>query len=335
MKPTDHITEDQPTPQERLDLKRAFDLRHAPEPDVDAAWQRQMARDFGQKPGRPASRRWMLWVAAAAAVVLLIVVLWPDGSTPTREGQVFTANDEAPEVRMEYRGEEKSLTSPAVAFHPVASSAEPENITVTTSRGKTLQLSLPDGTKVWLNADSKLVFPERFVGQQRRVEFSGEAYFEVSHDARHPFVVSTPYLQTTVLGTSFNLRAYSGSDASVVLVEGKVAVSNGSDPVLTLEPNQQASLTADGKLSAHSVDPYPLTQWKEGFFYFNESSLRSIMQELGRWYNVNVVFESSSLMNVRLHFVAERTLRVNEIVRRLNALKVARFSLEDNAIVIK
>ena len=209
----------------------------------------------------------------------------------------------------------------------------PSVILMTTPRGKDCHLTLADGTRVWMNADSQLEFPEQFNGTRRTVRLHGEAYFEVAKDRRHPFVVETDYLTTTVLGTSFNVRAYSQNDASVALVEGSVSVKSGRENML-LKPGQLVQV-ANGKLKAESVNTYGYTQRKDGYFYFTDDTMRGIMAELGRWYNKTVVFEEASDMDIRLHFVADRTQSLPQIINSLCEMDGVDIELGSDEIVVK
>ena len=199
-------------------------------------------------------------------------------------------------------------------------------------RGHDYHLTLADGTQVWLNAESRLEFPDRFNGNTREVRLEGEAYFEVKRDAKRPFIVHTDYLTTRVLGTAFNVRARSRRDASVTLVSGRVQVGAG-DLAKVLSPGEQAALSGS-QLAVKSVDTYPIIQWKEGFFYFDNQSLFFIMQELARWYGVNVSFDDTSKMQVRLHFVVERSKSLREAIANLNALGVVHAEIEGNMVII-
>jgi ferric-dicitrate binding protein FerR (iron transport regulator) len=188
-----------------------------------------------------------------------------------------------------------------------------------------------------MNADSQLEFPEHFSGARRTVRLTGEAYFEVAKDRKHPFVVESPYFTTTVLGTTFNVRAYSPSDASVALVEGRVSVKpNAGGRALVMNPGQLASMKAGQKgLSLTTVDTYSYTQRKDGFFYFPDDTMREIMVELGRWYNKTVVFEEAGDMDMRLHFVAERSQSLPQIINSLSEMDGVDIVLGSNEIVVK
>lgn len=317
----------------------------------------------GSKEQGSTVRKLLATVAAVAACALLLFWLWPS-DVKEQEGQgkesaitLLAQTDDGDDVTMrveqgewnetdskkQEQGERRVVTDSHVDFQAGAAGQGARKkgqemasvVLMTTPRGKDCHLTLSDGTRVWLNADSKLEFPEQFRGARRTVRLSGEAYFEVAKDSRHPFVVETEYLTTTVLGTSFNVRAYTVSDASVTLVEGRVQVASPSvrKPVV-LKPGQRLDVVGS-RFSMNTVNTYAYTQRKEGFFYFPDDTMRQIMVELGRWYNKAVVFEDASHMNLRLHFVAERTQSLAEIVNSLSEMDGVNIELGSNEIVVK
>lgn len=317
----------------------------------------------GSKDQGSMFRKLLATVAAVAACALLLFWLWPSG-VKEQVGQskesaitLLAQTDDGDDVTMhveqgewnetgskkQEQGERRVVTDSHVDFQAGAAvqgagkkgQEMASVVLMTTPRGKDCHLTLSDGTRVWLNADSKLEFPEQFRGARRTVRLSGEAYFEVAKDSRHPFVVETEYLTTTVLGTSFNVRAYTVSDASVTLVEGRVQVASPTvrKPVV-LKPGQRLDVVGS-RFSMNTVNTYAYTQRKEGFFYFPDDTMRQIMVELGRWYNKAVVFEDASHMNLRLHFVAERTQSLAEIVNSLSEMDGVDIELGSNEIVVK
>lgn len=185
--------------------------------------------------------------------------------------------------------------------HPAVANNE-----VTTRNGATSTLQLPDGTRVWLNADSKLVYPETFVGQQREVTLSGEAYFDVSSNNLHPFVIHTEKLNIQVLGTAFNVKSYPQDDiVEATLVRGKIAVSQKDLPAekVILTPNQKLTFNkADilPRLQVSNLQPtdgslMAETAWVQHKMVFNNTSLASIAQILERRFNVQFVFDNESV----------------------------------------
>ena len=134
-------------------------------------------------------------------------------------------------------------------------------------RGETFKVVLSEGTEVFLNSDSRLAYPTIFKGKERVVSLEGEAYFKVTKDAKHPFIVKSGNLQVRVLGTEFNVRSYSPTDVRVTLITGKVAVSDtcGIHSV-EMMPGQSAQLSSDGTFAVNEVDIESFLYWKEGFF---------------------------------------------------------------------
>ncbi|WP_051292816.1 FecR family protein [Olivibacter sitiensis] len=172
-----------------------------------------------------------------------------------------------------------------------------------TPKGGTYQVTLPDGSRVWLNADSKLRYPSRFDGKERIVELEGEAYFDVSHrlpavgnrqTRTTPFIVNTRGQQVQVLGTEFNISAYADEeDTKTTLVSGAVKVSQltTGNPQL-LKPGQQ-SIISEAGIQVKTVDVAAATAWKEGKFSFEGKSFGQVMKELARWYDLELVYEGA------------------------------------------
>ncbi|QNL51671.1 FecR domain-containing protein [Olivibacter sp. SDN3] len=173
-----------------------------------------------------------------------------------------------------------------------AETIEHQLLELITPRGGTYQLTLPDGSKVWLNAASSLRYPATFKGEKREVYLSGEAYFEVASKKDQPFVVQSAKQQVKVLGTSFNISAYQEEvGVRTTLVEGSVAITNfQSDKIVQLQPGKQC-LVDEGKTSISDIDVAAATAWKDGLLNFNETELRELMNQLSRWYNVSVEYQ--------------------------------------------
>lgn len=171
------------------------------------------------------------------------------------------------------------------------------NHTVSTPKGGQYQLTLSDGTRIWLNAATSIRFPAVFSDTIRSVELCGEAYFEVAHDAGRPFQVRSDGQLITVLGTRFNLAAYSDEPATrTTLLEGKVKVMTTSPhgqertgEGKILKPGQQSLLTG-GLMQIANVDPENSVAWKNGYFRFDKADIRSVMRQIARWYDVEVEY---------------------------------------------
>src|SRR6188768_533965 len=168
--------------------------------------------------------------------------------------------------------------------------------TVTTPRGGQYQLLLADGSRVWLNSASSIRFPVSFNGNERRVEVSGEAYFEVAKDPSMPFKVDVDGKnEIEVLGTHFNINSYADEGSiKTTLLEGSVKVTSlktGESKLIT--PGQQAQLNTDGQITINKADPDKVMAWKNGYFNVDGADTKTVMQLLSRWYDVDVVYEGA------------------------------------------
>jgi len=204
--------------------------------------------------------------------------------------------------------------------------------TIMIPRGGEYQLVLEDGTKVWINAASSLSFPTRFEGKDRRVELTGEAFFEVAHNAQKPFIVQSNDLQIEALGTSFNVYSYSDEPSTrTTLVEGKVRVHLGGQ-VHMLKPGKTAE-SANGKVSIRNANIEQETGWRSGVFSFNNTGIREVMNQLGRWYDVDVKFEEGVLSN---HITGEisRSDSLKTALEKLAYTGGAKFAIENNSVIV-
>lgn len=172
--------------------------------------------------------------------------------------------------------------------------AHPAQLTmnkITTPKGGQYQVRLPDGSKVWLNASSSIRFPSVFAAGERNVEITGEAYFEVAKDKSKPFKVKFNQSEVLVLGTSFNIMAYTEENASkTTLVEGSVSVRNLGRNA-KLKPGQQAAVLATGLIKTKFTPVEEAVAWKNGEFYFQDASVEEVMRQLSRWYNVGISYQ--------------------------------------------
>ncbi|MGN6418800.1 MAG: FecR family protein [Pseudobacter sp.] len=206
---------------------------------------------------------------------------------------------------------------------------------VTPLRG-TYQLELSDGTKVWLNAASSLRFPVVFTGEDRTVEVTGEAYFDVAHNPNRHFVVKVMNNKEPVtviaLGTGFNVSAY-GDEENIrtTLVNGIVKVT-ASGKEKTLKPGQQLTVSDKDKLELKTVETDRVVAWKNGIFDFEEDHLRDILRQLGRWYGVQV---EGQVPDKYLTGVVRRNVNLSEVLKMLeSATKGVGFTIEENSIKV-
>lgn len=177
-------------------------------------------------------------------------------------------------------------------YHPLYANGNDEGTnTLATEKGETYQVNLPDGSLVYLNAASTLSYSTRLLQNgQRRIRLSGEAYFEVAKDAEHPFIVESPGQKIQVLGTHFNISAYPDEPVSKTnLLEGSVSVNDKA----ILRPGEQATVNASGNIDVTEKDVEEAIAWKNGKFVFDYENLESVMRKLSRWYDVEVVYQTS------------------------------------------
>jgi len=211
--------------------------------------------------------------------------------------------------------------------------------TIETPRGGQYQINLPDGTRVWLNAETKLKFPVTFAGKkQRKVELSGEAYFEVSKltedGARMAFVVASRGQEIEVLGTHFNVNAYSDEDyTKTTLLEGAVRVSRLVNPQSArLIPGQQATL-GPTTLKLKNVDTEQAVAWKNGQFMFSNVPLQQVMKEVSRWYNVDVEYRGD-FSGVVIGGGVSKFTNIKEVLDVLELAGKVSFKIEGKSIIV-
>ncbi|WP_439696779.1 FecR family protein [Mucilaginibacter sp. AW1-7] len=203
--------------------------------------------------------------------------------------------------------------------------------TISTPRGGQYQVILPDGSKVWLNAASSLKFPTTFVGNQRNVELTGEAYFEVAKNPSKPFAVNVGTLNVKVLGTHFNINAYADEDnIKTTLLEGVVQLTSGNSHNL-LKPDEQGIVKGDN-IQVVEVDAERAVAWKNGFFDFNRASIKDIMKQLSRWYNVEVVY-NGKISDDEFMGRIERNVKLSHVLHVLE-LSHVHFKVEDKKITV-
>jgi len=207
--------------------------------------------------------------------------------------------------------------------------------TLSTPRGGQYQLVLPDGSHVWLNAVSSIRFPTAFVGKERNVEITGEAYFEVTPDKTKPFTVSVNGMKVEVLGTQFNINAYEDEgEIRTTLLEGSVKINKDGKTSL-LKPGQQASVNKNGNIDVTDhVDLDAALAWKNGIFLFKKNDMETIMRQVSRWYDADIVFENK----IPGYFVATgipRTMPVSKLLKALEMAGGVHFEIDGKKILVK
>lgn len=219
-------------------------------------------------------------------------------------------------------------------------SPENKNVTATaynkieTPNGGRYNVQLPDGTKVWLNAASSLKYPTAFLSlKERRVELSGEAYFEVSHDEKLPFRIKTSKQLVEVLGTHFNINAYADEEKEKTTVfQGIVSINSRT----ILYRWQQAMVTGSGNtISVEDVDPEEVVDWKNDDFIFQKGGdFKSAMRKIARWYDVDIVYERSTLPKIEVGGWISRRKKIAIVLKSIEALGKVHFRLEGRRVIV-
>ncbi len=205
--------------------------------------------------------------------------------------------------------------------------------TISTPKGGQYQLELPDGSQVWLNATSSIHFPTSFIGTERRIEVTGEAYFEITRNPNMPFIVTVNNAEVQVLGTHFNVNAYSDEDnVKTTLLEGSVKFVNDGNTNI-LKPGQQAQLTKERTTKVVSnVDVDEVVAWKNGMFDFDNAGIETVMRQLSRWYDVEIEYKGK---NDDL-FIAEmrRNINLSDALKALELTGKVKFDIQGKKIIV-
>ncbi|QJB32474.1 FecR domain-containing protein [Chitinophaga oryzae] len=327
--------------------------------DVGADWEAVQAR----ATAAPSARRpvWMkvaAWSAAAAAVITGIVLLYPQSATVTDariiadqshtfhndvlpgsnqavlqlgNGKTVTLGSQAGNTITEADGTTIRRDSGSLVYADAGDSAPTGLYNTLTTRAGQYQLTLEDGTKVWLNAASSLTFPVHFSGAERKVTLTGEGYFEVAANTRQPFKVTVNQVDVLVLGTQFNIGAY-GPAVKTTLVSGTVKVQLPGQRSWQLSPGQQASVQ-QAQVSITNADTEKAIAWKEGIFYFKDDDFRDIMEQVARWYDLELEFKGP-LPAKKISGNISRQARLSQVLEMLNYVSGAHFDVRGRTVSV-
>lgn len=330
-------------------------------PEVSAnVWEKL---EVNTKAGRPAKiYKFSKWLSVAAAILLLVAgVLFfhhkpqehglasrrdrykndiPPGANKAvltlANGSVIVL-DKAENGIVTVQGQTiiSKVNNGLLTYKPSASNnAIIQYNTVSTPKGGEFGVVLPDGTRVWLNAESSLKFPTDFAGKQRVVELTGEAYFEVTKNKKMPFNVSTKDVTVEVLGTHFNVNAYNDeATVKTTLLEGSVKYRSGKSQVLLI-PGQQSSFNKQtGITGVMKVDTDEVIAWKNGNFTFGSEDIQSTLRKLSRWYNVDVVYEQN-VPSKAIWGTVSKFDNVSEVLKMIELTGVAHFEISGRRITV-
>lgn len=333
-------------------------LRWFQQLDADRALQTYKVRySDSKKKDRSRQRFWLFGAAASIVVAVAGVYFFYDSSALDQKGEntaSVIAADVAPggnkAVLTLADGNQIDLKSAVdgnvaqqggasvikkgdgITYHVSENPSAPSYNKITTPRGGQYQLTLADGTKVWLNAASSLHFPTQFQGAERTVELNGEGYFEVAKNLGLPFKVITRSAEIQVVGTHFNISDYDEEGVSkTTLLEGKVRVKSHKETTV-LSPGQQAQITTSGAIKMVQVDAEEAMAWKNGQFIFNNTPIQSIMQQVARWYDVDVVYQENISGNFNGHI--PRDVSLTKLLRLLEFTKRVHFKLDGKKLIV-
>ena len=335
-------------------------------PDVEKEWKKFRSERMGIHDNVFTVKRKWIWSAAAVLFVGFLSAVTLFDYNENREKEItsaenyqgdyiikdngnilaFQAND-GPKVVMigDSKHEMKPIESkmecgnvkadPEKAIVCPLSNLEAATRTITTPRGATYEITLADGTVVRLNGDSRLSFPTAFIGKERTVTLEGEAYFKVTGDKEHPFVVHSQRLTTTVLGTEFDIKDYDDTPAEVTLVTGTVKVKpNGEESKdITLDPDRYVRIIKGHDLCALKCDAKQRTKWTEDLFSYHNVQLLTVLKDMGRWYNVDIEMRDTTISEYPVNLEISRTCSLKDITDKLSSLGFITVSLEDGKIV--
>lgn len=237
--------------------------------------------------------------------------------------------------------EVKKLDNGLIAYQTNQDIAASDKVyfnTISTPRGGEYQITLADGTKVWLNAASSIRFPTSFRGADRQVQITGEVYFEVAHNAAKPFKVTAGRSAIEVLGTHFNVNAYEDEvQVRTSLIEGSVKVyavdETDQQLMKILQPGQQARMNKKGRINVvNNIDTEEVMAWKNGLFVFKSTDLSSIMRQLSRWYDVDIHYKT----NVGMQFTGQitRNNNVSKVLEMLELTGEVKFKVEGKQVIV-
>ncbi|QEH39682.1 FecR family protein [Chitinophaga sp. XS-30] len=324
-----------------------------PEVDYEAVYQSIL-----QQPAK--RRRLFPFRYAAAAAVLLVLAgglfLWPETDKQTaptsaqlQDGDVAPGNNKAVLTLADgsvvtldstgnqviTRGHTRVMQQNGqLVYQAQHAEAGLQYHRLSTPRGGRFRLTLPDGTKVWLNSASSIRYPTAFTGEQRIVELEGQGYFEVAKNAQQPFKVMVNTMEVQVLGTHFDVMAYKDeATVNTTLLEGSVQVKDGAAQQL-LKPGQQAVLDQESRtITVQEADVSKIIAWKNGLFVFNNMPLTSILREVARWYDVDIVYQATPGTELYGGGIS-RNLNLSGVLDLLEASGFNHFSIEGRKVIV-
>lgn len=250
------------------------------------------------------------------------------------DGQVIALDELGEDKIVKGVGFELHIVNGEIQYKGENQTAVLAMTTLRTPRGGEYQTRLPDGTEVWLNAGSSITYPLSFAADRREVYIEGEAFFDVKKDRNRPFIVYAEETSITVLGTQFNVSAYPEEKRiRTTLVEGSIRLQKG-EAIRQLVPGQQAhTLRESQHITVQSVDIEEIMAWKNGYFYFHNEDIKSAMEKIARWYDVEVRYKDN-MSQIGLDGTISRMENLNQLLQALQLTGTAKFALEGRRIIV-
>lgn len=309
-------------------------------------------------------KRWRyVAVAASIAIVLSLGLYFYNGLYRGDEMQLVMKNDIAPgkktatltlangqKIVLSDQTNGQLATEAGVVISKTADgelnykvavqrNTKPNQLNVlSTAVGEAYTISLPDGSKIWLNAESSITFPVSFSTlKHRTIKLIGEAYFEIAKDKQRPFVVETGNQKTEVLGTHFNIKSYRNERITTTLLEGSLRVTKlnvaGQYKGKILKPGEASVLVSDGGISIMPANIKEAMAWKNGFFRFDQLDINQVMAQLSRWYEIDVVYEGE-IPKEKFNGVVARNKNISEVLLMLSYTKAVKFKIEGRKVTV-
>lgn len=322
--------------------------------NIENEW--QLVLDKYTSPSRPSRPHSRWWAVAASIVALCLIasaVLWYDSSnttssetlaprqiTPGQPSALLTLSDGST-IKLGSDGAriiedgiiQFSATGSTLDYSTALETEEVHMHNLRVPLGGTFHIQLADGTDVWLNADSELTFPSAFVQNERIVKVRGEAYFEVAKDLERPFIVEVDDTQVEALGTSFNINTHLHSGRTkTILIEGLIKVS--SQGISKIVQPGFGSLSGAGHIHIERSDTDEALAWKDGYFYFDSKSLKEVLEEIARWYNVEVDMREADT-NKKYRGGIKKTESIQVVCAVLSDLTGYGVSMKNNTLIVK
>lgn len=335
----------------RLFLEAGLYLEKDIMPDIESK-----LKKFYQKKKAFARRKFMHTISIAASILLFIggVSLWGwykynplekeivTAQISTGKNQVILTTGTGKQIVLDDQHHQNlnlddqtniCYDSTSVIHYSSSKQSAQTFHTLKIPKGREYRIMFEDGTIVWLNSCSELVYPTSFSKECRKVKLKGEAYFSVAKDSTKPFIVITEGIYTRVYGTEFNIRSYDKEHIDITLVNGKVSVSNKTEKEYILNPGENARFTG-GISHIEKVNLQKYIAWKEGYFYYENERLEYIIEDLKRWYDFDVVYIGEQVKNLCFELWATRDSRIETVIEMLTRTNEINIKIDGTTLII-